>query len=98
MIFFLIIIALLVTKLVLVVRVTDDDVAGLVRLDHVATVELVYHCGSIQSPSIGTHYFMQGNRYLKLIGQLFNVKIHVKSKTSSASKKSVKEVAGFFVF
>lgn len=40
-------------------RVSDDDVAGLIRLDQVATVELVYHVGTIQSPGIGTHYFMQ---------------------------------------
>ena len=44
----------------LLFRVSDDDVAGLIRLDQVATVELVYHVGTIQSPGIGTHYFMQG--------------------------------------
>lgn len=40
-------------------RVADDDVMSLSCLERVESVELVYHVGSIQSPGVGTQFFLE---------------------------------------
>lgn len=41
------------------VRVADEDVASLESLEHLETVELVYHVGTLHSPGSATHHFLQ---------------------------------------
>lgn len=40
-------------------RVADDDVMALSCLERVESVELMYHVGSIQSPGVGTQFFLE---------------------------------------
>jgi len=40
-------------------RVQDDDVQNLCSLEHLETVELTYHVGSIHSPGPATQHFLQ---------------------------------------